>query len=93
MPPVRKGRAQVAEVDLARTQLAQRPGQPNEPGPASYAPSRHASRLPEAIHFPLVVVLSFAIAGIGYTFLGELATVLRPLNTWTELGILVGWRM
>lgn len=57
-----------------------------------------ASRLPPALRFPLVVVLSFSLSSLGYSFLrewtdGELAKVARPLDGWAEIAVLAGWRM
>ena len=60
------------------------------------APLR-ASKLPRAVQFPLVVVLSLASSALLYSLAaeytaGELATVSRSLNEWWEVGALLGWR-
>ncbi|ROT35689.1 hypothetical protein SODALDRAFT_328066 [Sodiomyces alkalinus F11] len=56
------------------------------------------SKLPIAVQFPLVTILSFSISSLGYSFLnewsgGELANVGKTLNTWEEVGALAGWRI
>jgi hypothetical protein len=61
-------------------------------------PSRQASRLPGFIRLPLVTVLSFSLSSLAYSILnetnkGELATVLRTLDTSQEVAILAGWRV
>ncbi|KAF7551504.1 hypothetical protein G7046_g7708 [Stylonectria norvegica] len=61
------------------------------------APLRR-STVPVALQFPLAVVLSFAVAGVGYSGLsevtkGELAGVSRSQDTWGEMGVLAGWRV
>ena len=50
------------------------------------------------VQFPLVVVLSFATWAFGYAVLGQfskgdLAVVTRTQDTWSEVAILVGWRV
>lgn len=59
---------------------------------------RRRSALPPVLRFPLAATLSFAVASLGYSFLGEvtkgeLATVSRSQDTWAEVGILAGWRL
>ncbi|KAK7428476.1 hypothetical protein QQZ08_004914 [Neonectria magnoliae] len=56
-----------------------------------------SSALPIAVQFPLLAVLSFCMASLGYSLLGEvtkgeLAAVSRSQDTWTEVGVLAGWR-
>ena len=84
-------------VGKAETQRPAAPGRGavalRSPAVPSYGPRRHASRLPAPIRFPLVMVLSLAIVSVGYTFLGELAPISKTLDTWAEVGVLVGWRM
>lgn len=62
------------------------------------APSPRRSTLPRVLQFPLVAVLSFSISSLGYSFIneftkGELATVMRTLETRRELGIMTAWRL
>jgi hypothetical protein len=59
---------------------------------------RQPKRLPVVVQFPLVATLSFAMASLGYSLLGEmtkgeLASVSRSLDTWGEVGVLAGWRL
>lgn len=61
-------------------------------------PSRRVSRLPGSVQFPLIVLLSFSLSSVGYSFLnestrGELATVTRAPETNFEVAILALWRM
>ncbi|KAH7170300.1 hypothetical protein EDB81DRAFT_752833 [Dactylonectria macrodidyma] len=60
------------------------------------SPARR-SALPVAVQFPLVTVLSFSMASLGYSLLGEvtkgeLAAVSRSQDTWEEVGLLAAWR-
>jgi hypothetical protein len=60
-------------------------------------PKRRASRLPTAAHFPLVVVLSFALTSLGYSTInqstsGELASFARHLST-VDVAFTAGWSM
>ena len=55
-------------------------------------------KLPAWAQFPLAATLSFAMASLGYSLLGEvtkgeLARVSRSQDTWVEVGILAGWRL
>jgi hypothetical protein len=61
-------------------------------------PSRRATRLPASIQFPLIVLLSFSLSSVGYSFLnestrGELATITRAPESSFEVSILALWRM
>jgi hypothetical protein len=65
--------------------------------PATTPPIRR-SALPVAAQFPLVTVLSFVMASLGYSLLaevtkGDLAAVSRSQDTWLEVALLAGWRM
>ncbi|PHH83045.1 hypothetical protein CDD82_3847 [Ophiocordyceps australis] len=56
------------------------------------------SSVSAALKFPGLAVLSFAIASMGYSFVGEysngaLATVSRSQETWSEVAVLAGWRL
>ena len=62
------------------------------------AKDRRRSALPPALRFPLAATLSFAVASLGYSLLGEvtkgeLASVSRSQDTWVEVGVLSGWRL
>lgn len=62
------------------------------------APAERRSTLPRVLQFPLVAILSFSISSLGYSFIneftqGELATVMRTLETPRELGIMTAWRL
>ncbi|MCJ1366581.1 hypothetical protein MMC16_005710 [Acarospora aff. strigata] len=56
-----------------------------------------ASKLPAALRFPLLVTLSLSLSSLLYSFssdytAGDLATVSRSLNKWSEVAELIGWR-
>lgn len=56
------------------------------------------SSLPTLLRFPLVAILSFSISSLGYSFIneftrGELATVMRTLDTSREVYIMTAWRL
>ncbi|KAI1781538.1 hypothetical protein F4818DRAFT_40455 [Hypoxylon cercidicola] len=62
------------------------------------APSAPRSKLPKLIQFPLVAILSLALSQLGYSLTwaytkGALATHARLLSTWTDFGLVVGWRL
>lgn len=55
------------------------------------------SKLPAAMRFPLLVMLSLSLSSLLYSFssdymAGDLATVSRSLNKWSEVAELIGWR-
>ena len=55
-------------------------------------------KLPVWAQFPLATTLSFAMASLGYSLLGEftkgeLASVSRSQDTWGEVAVLAGWRV
>lgn len=55
-------------------------------------------KLPVWAQFPLAATLSFAMASLGYSLLGEvtkgeLAGVSRSQDSWTEVAVLAGWRL
>lgn len=55
------------------------------------------SKLPAALRFPLLVTLSLSLSSLLYSFssdytAGDLATVSRSLNKWSEVAELIGWR-
>jgi hypothetical protein len=58
----------------------------------------HSSKLPQALKFPLLVILSLSLSSLLYSFTaqhtaGELTAVSRSLNEWWEVGVLVSWKM
>ncbi|KAI1816056.1 hypothetical protein GGS20DRAFT_539911 [Poronia punctata] len=60
--------------------------------------TKSQSRLPTALQFPLVAVLSFVISALGYSLSlpftkGVLATHSRLLGTWAEVGAISFWRL
>ena len=60
--------------------------------------TRRTSRLPIPLQFLLVVVLSFSLSSLGYAFLnqvtrGELATIAKQREDWSEIALAAGWRM
>jgi hypothetical protein len=62
------------------------------------SPKRRSSRLPAALQFPLIVLLSFSLSSVGYSFLneatrGELATIVRTPESSLEVALLAFWRM
>lgn len=62
------------------------------------SPNRRASRLPASLQFPLIVLLSFSFASLGYSFLnestrGELSAITKPPESSFEVTILALWRM
>lgn len=62
------------------------------------SPNRRASRLPASLQFPLIVLLSFSISSVGYSFLnestlGELATITKAPESSFDVTILALWRM
>ncbi|KAI1762484.1 hypothetical protein GGR53DRAFT_415974 [Hypoxylon sp. FL1150] len=57
-----------------------------------------SSKLPKLIQFPLVAILSLAISQLGYSLAwahtkGALTAHARLLSTWTDFGLVVGWRL
>ncbi|KAF4627428.1 hypothetical protein G7Y89_g10727 [Cudoniella acicularis] len=59
----------------------------------------HASKLPPFLRFPLLVVLSLSLSSLLYSLNAvygttekDLAGVSRRLESWWEVGALVGWR-
>lgn len=62
------------------------------------AAKKAQSKIHASLHFPLAVALSFALASLGYSLVGELskgelASVSRSQETWEEVGVLAGWRL
>ncbi|KAI1374535.1 hypothetical protein F4677DRAFT_425335 [Hypoxylon crocopeplum] len=57
-----------------------------------------STKLPTLLQFPLVVVLSLSLSQLGYTLTwhyskGPLAAHARPLSSWSDWGLIVGWRV
>jgi len=62
------------------------------------SPRRRTSKIPASLQFPLIVLLSFSLSSVGYSFLnestrGELANIQRAPEASWELAILAVWRM
>lgn len=60
--------------------------------------SHRPSKISPVLQFPFAATLSFAMASLGYSLLGELtkgelASVSRSQDTWGEVGVLAGWRL
>ncbi|KAI0528075.1 hypothetical protein F5B22DRAFT_583509 [Xylaria bambusicola] len=60
--------------------------------------SKPRSKLPTPVQFPLVAILSLAIAELGYSLSwpltqGVLTTHARLLGTWAEVGAVTGWKL
>lgn len=74
---------------------------PKRDGDGSYDTQSAAaarSKLPKLIQFPLVAILSLALSQLGYSLTwaytkGALTAHARLLNTWTDVGLVVGWRL
>lgn len=69
-----------------------------EPETSNASTQRKSSTLPAVLRFPLVAILSFSISSLGYSFIneftnGELATIMRTLDTSREVGIMAAWRL
>lgn len=65
---------------------------------AAKASLSRRTRLPGPARFALVVILSFALSALGYSFLGywtenELANIARPARSRTEVTALAAWRL
>ncbi|KAG9232569.1 hypothetical protein BJ875DRAFT_380437 [Amylocarpus encephaloides] len=76
-----------------------RTGDGGEETTAGEAPLR-PSTLPPFLRFPLVVVLSLSLSSLLYSLIAgfngseqDLARVRRRLDSWWDVGALVGWRM
>ncbi|GJN77294.1 hypothetical protein PLIIFM63780_000784 [Purpureocillium lilacinum] len=55
-------------------------------------------KLPVALQFPIAAALSFALASLGYSIVGEvskgeLVSVIHAQDTWGQVAILAGWRI
>ncbi|KAK7923310.1 hypothetical protein PG985_007381 [Apiospora marii] len=66
--------------------------------PMAEMTTRRESKLPKALQFPLVVILSLAFSSVGYSLVypwtkGVLAQHARVLDSWSEVALLTGWRM
>ncbi|KAH6654356.1 hypothetical protein BKA67DRAFT_535680 [Truncatella angustata] len=56
------------------------------------------SKIPKAIQFPLVVILSLAVSSVGYSITypytkAAIAVHARSLEHWSEYGTLMAWRI
>lgn len=88
-----------AETDAGQGSSSTAHSVPALPEPeTSNAPTQRRSTLPRVLQFPLVAILSFSISSLGYSFInefthGELATIMRTLDTSREVGIMAAWRL
>ena len=62
------------------------------------SPTGRGSKIPQALQFPLVVVLSFAVSSLGYQATypwtkAVLANHARMLDSLTEVALLTGWKV
>ncbi|KAB5570230.1 hypothetical protein GE09DRAFT_1055101 [Coniochaeta sp. 2T2.1] len=62
------------------------------------SPRRRTSKIPASLQFPLIVLLSFSLSSLGYSFLnestrGELATVTKAPESNFEVTLLAVWRI
>ena len=74
-----------------------RAGASQSPAPPP-APSGSGPKIPRALQFPLVVVLSFLVSSLGYRATypwtkAVLADHARMLDSLTEVALLTGWKM
>lgn len=58
---------------------------------------RPASRLPDALRFPLLLIFSLTLSSLLYSCVPlsvarQLAGVSRSLDAWTDVALLVAWR-
>ena len=70
----------------------------DSPPPLTPAPRTQASRIPKAIRFPLVCILSFSLSTILHSLTAEvsgfqLATASRALNEPWQIASLLGWKV
>lgn len=100
MPTSRRAAKAEAEAEASDSTsvVVSAPVSEDAGGLVALAPQAVASKLPPAAQFPLAVTLSFAMASIGYSLLGEvskgdLAAVSRSQDTWGEIAILTSWRL
>ncbi|KAI5859382.1 hypothetical protein GGS23DRAFT_324906 [Durotheca rogersii] len=56
------------------------------------------SKLPTPVQFPLVAILSLSLSALGHSLAwpytkGALGAYSRVLETWTEVGLVTGWKL
>ncbi|CAN8097245.1 unnamed protein product [Discula destructiva] len=66
--------------------------------PLSSPVQERKSTLPSVLKFPLVAILSMSVSSLGYSFIneftwGELATIMRPLDTSRDVSVMTAWRV
>ena len=84
------GSTAVAKADR-RAETSQSPTPPP-------APSGSGPKVPPALQFPLVVILSFLVSSLGYQATypwtkAVLANHARMLDSLTEVALLTGWKV
>lgn len=86
------------QIDIVEPDAADGLGSASNASSAVVPPQQRKSQLPSVLQFPLVAILSFSISSLGYSFIneftrGELATVMRTLQTPREVGIMTALRL
>ena len=88
-----------AALDHLAEVAAEEPQPQPQPQPQEQEPQpRRGAALPGALQFPLAAGMSFALASLGYSIVGELSqgelvSVSRLQDTWGEVAVLAGWRV
>lgn len=88
------GSTAVAKADR-RAKESQSPAPPPSPSPS---PNGNGPKIPQALQFPLVVVMSFTLSALGYQATyswtkAVLADHARMLDSLTEVALLTGWKV
>jgi hypothetical protein len=91
LPPIADLVAETKETALSKLE----PSAAANPDAVSQQPK---TKIPASLQFPLATTLSFALASLGFSLLGEftkgeLAAVSRSQDTWAEVGVLATWRV
>ncbi|KAI1074345.1 hypothetical protein F5B20DRAFT_574162 [Whalleya microplaca] len=65
---------------------------------AASSPEAPSAKIPKALHFPLVLLLSLAMSQLGYSMTwpwtkGELTAHVRLLSVWADVLLVTGWRI
>ncbi|KAI2470441.1 hypothetical protein F4781DRAFT_390955 [Annulohypoxylon bovei var. microspora] len=73
-------------------------GPTSTPSKRSRVGSDTQSRLPQLMQFPLVAVLSLSLSALGFALSwshtkGPLVPHARVLSTWSDIGIITGWKV
>ena len=81
---------------MAKTKSAPKRSAP-EPAEQQIVASTRIPHLPEALRFPLLVILNITLSAVLYTVAspytkGDLATVSGHRDQWWEIAALLGWK-